>query len=210
MLCDHRRFPGPRADRRRGASAGEQGDQRVARRAAKRRHPASPRPGHHPRRRPLLRLFDRHRTRRAGHRVGAHVARSDPLGRGDTATRPAARLGGQGDSGCHERLGARHLVRQRSVPALLRRLNVRIEPALVADATKILAEDKEPSENREIDPKRTALVTSAEAFMDAIRGKTPSACDALTGFRATVVAITANQAITENKRIAFQPEWFAL
>ena len=46
--------------------------------------------------------------------------------------------------------------------------------------------------------------------MDAIRGKTPSACDALTGFRATVVAITANQAITENKRIAFQPEWFAL
>ena len=82
--------------------------------------------------------------------------------------------------------------------------------ALVADATKILAEDKEPSENREIDPKRTALVTSSEAFMDAIRGKTPSACDALTGFRATVVAITANQAITENKRIAFQPEWFAL
>ncbi len=82
--------------------------------------------------------------------------------------------------------------------------------ALVADATKILAEDKEPSENREIDPKRTALVTSAEAFMDAIRGKTPSACDALTGFHANVIAITANQAITENKRIAFQPEWFAL
>jgi predicted dehydrogenase len=82
--------------------------------------------------------------------------------------------------------------------------------ALVADASKILAQGKKPSENREIDPKRTALVTSAEAFMDAIRGKTPSACDALTGFRATVVAITANQAITENKRIAFQPEWFAL
>ena len=75
---------------------------------------------------------------------------------------------------------------------------------------RLLIQGKKPSENREIDPKRTALVTSAEAFMDAIRGKTPSACDALTGFRATVVAITANQAITENKRIAFQPEWFAL
>ena len=82
--------------------------------------------------------------------------------------------------------------------------------ALVANASKILDDDKEPSENREIDPKRTALVTSAEAFMEAIRGKTPSACDALTGFRATVIAITANQAIIDNKRIAFQPEWFAL
>jgi predicted dehydrogenase len=82
--------------------------------------------------------------------------------------------------------------------------------ALVANASKILDDDKEPSENREIDPKRTALVTSAEAFMEAIRGKTPSACDALTGFRATVIAITANQAIIDHKRIAFQPEWFAL
>jgi predicted dehydrogenase len=82
--------------------------------------------------------------------------------------------------------------------------------ALVANASKILAEGKKPSEHREIDPKRTALVTSAEAFMEAIRGKTPSACDALTGFRATVIAITTNQAIIENKRIAFQPEWFAL
>jgi predicted dehydrogenase len=82
--------------------------------------------------------------------------------------------------------------------------------ALVADATKILAAGKKPGENREIDPKRTAPVTAAEAFLDAIRAKGPSACDALTGFQATVVAITANQAIRENRRIAFTPEMFAL
>jgi predicted dehydrogenase len=83
--------------------------------------------------------------------------------------------------------------------------------ALVADATKILAAGKQPGENREVDPKRTALVTAAEAFMDAIRaGKGASACDALTGFHATVVGITANQAVSENKRIAFTPEMFAL
>jgi N-acetylglucosamine kinase-like BadF-type ATPase len=83
--------------------------------------------------------------------------------------------------------------------------------ALVADATKILAAGKQPGENREVDPKRTALVTAAEAFMDAIRaGKGASACDALTGFQATVVALTANQAVAGNKRIAFTPEMFQL
>ncbi|MBA3700313.1 MAG: Gfo/Idh/MocA family oxidoreductase [Planctomycetes bacterium] len=87
--------------------------------------------------------------------------------------------------------------------------------ALVADATKILAAGKKPGENREVDPTRTALVTAAEAFMEAIRAAVvskqgASACDALTGFQATVVAITTNQAITEGKRIAFTPEMFAL
>ncbi|HEX3134569.1 MAG TPA: Gfo/Idh/MocA family oxidoreductase [Planctomycetota bacterium] len=83
--------------------------------------------------------------------------------------------------------------------------------ALVADAIKIFAAGKQPGENREVDPKRTALVTAAEAFLDAIRaGKGVSACDALTGFQATVVGITANQAIAETKRLAFTPEMFAL
>ena len=83
--------------------------------------------------------------------------------------------------------------------------------ALVADATKILAAGKKPGENREVDPKRTALVTAAEAFLDSIRAaKGVSTCDALTGFQATVVAITANQAITDGKRLAFTPEMFAL
>ena len=87
--------------------------------------------------------------------------------------------------------------------------------ALVADATKILAAGKKPGENREVDPSRTALVTAAEAFMESIRAsvvskKGESTCDALTGFQATVIAITANQAITEGKRIAFTPEMFTL
>jgi predicted dehydrogenase len=83
--------------------------------------------------------------------------------------------------------------------------------ALVADATKILAAGKKPGENREVDPKRTPQVTAAEAFLDAIRAKTgESACDALTGFQATVVAIITNRAIREQKRIVFTPEMFAL
>ena len=82
--------------------------------------------------------------------------------------------------------------------------------ALVADATKILAAGKQPGENREVDPKRTAPVTACEAFMTAIRAKQASACDALTGFQATVTAIKTNEAITARTRIELKPEWFAL
>ncbi len=82
--------------------------------------------------------------------------------------------------------------------------------ALVADATKILAAGKKPGENREVDPHRTAPVTACEAFLEAIRHKQPSACDALTGFQATVTAITANQAIATRSRIELKPELFRL
>jgi predicted dehydrogenase len=82
--------------------------------------------------------------------------------------------------------------------------------ALVADATKILAAGKQPGENREVDPKRTAPVTACEAFMDAIRAKRASACDALTGFQATVTALKANEAIAGRTRIELKPEWYAL
>lgn len=83
--------------------------------------------------------------------------------------------------------------------------------ALVADATKILAAGKKPGENREVDPKRTALVTAAEAFLGSIRAKKgESTCDALTGFQATVTAIKANEAITTGTRIELKPEWYRL
>ena len=82
--------------------------------------------------------------------------------------------------------------------------------ALVADATKILAAGKKPGENREVDPKRTAPVTACDAFLNAIRTKQPSACDALAGFQATVTAIKANEAIATRTRIELKPEWFQL
>jgi predicted dehydrogenase len=82
--------------------------------------------------------------------------------------------------------------------------------ALVADATKILAQGKKPGENRDVDPKRTALVTAAEAFLTAIRTKSHSACDALTGLKATVIALKAHEATANNSTIAFDPAWFEL
>ncbi len=82
--------------------------------------------------------------------------------------------------------------------------------ALVADATKILAQGKQPGENRDVDPTRTALVTAAEAFLYAIRTKTESACDALTGFQATVIALKAHEATVNGTAITFDPAWFEI
>jgi len=82
--------------------------------------------------------------------------------------------------------------------------------ALVADATRILAAGKQPGENRDVDPRRTALVSASEAFLTAIRGRLPSACSALTGFQATVIALKAHEATVTGSRIDFQPAWFQL
>ena len=82
--------------------------------------------------------------------------------------------------------------------------------ALVADATKILAAGKQPGENRDVDPTRTALVSAAEAFLYAIRTKGTSACDALTGFQATVIALKAHEATVTGTTIIFDPAWFKI
>lgn len=82
--------------------------------------------------------------------------------------------------------------------------------ALVADATKILAAGKQPGENRDIDPRRTPLACACDSFLTSIREKKPSACSALTGFQATVTALTAHQATAAGGRIEFKPEMFQL
>jgi len=83
--------------------------------------------------------------------------------------------------------------------------------ALVADATKLLAQGKKPSENRDADPKRTALYSGCDAFLTAIRtGKANEDATAAIGYAATVVALTANEAALTGKRIAFTPDMFTL
>jgi predicted dehydrogenase len=82
--------------------------------------------------------------------------------------------------------------------------------ALVADATKILAAGKQPGENREVDPRRTPLACACEAFLAAVREQRPSACNALTGFQATVTALKAHEATATGSRIVLQPEWYQL
>ncbi|MBC8135574.1 MAG: Gfo/Idh/MocA family oxidoreductase [Fibrella sp.] len=81
--------------------------------------------------------------------------------------------------------------------------------ALVADASKLLAEGKKPSENRDADPKRSALYHACNVFLNAIRtGKGDPEAAASVGHTATVIALTANEAILTGKRIAFTPEMF--
>jgi predicted dehydrogenase len=82
--------------------------------------------------------------------------------------------------------------------------------ALVADATKILAAGKQPGENREVDPRHTPLVCACEAFLSAIRNKTPSPCGFELGFQATVTALKAHEATVARSRIVFEKEWFEL
>lgn len=83
--------------------------------------------------------------------------------------------------------------------------------ALVADATKLLAAGKKPSENRDADPKRSALYHACDVFLGAIRsGKGDVEASAEVGHTATVIALTANEAILAGKRIEFTPGMFTI
>jgi predicted dehydrogenase len=83
--------------------------------------------------------------------------------------------------------------------------------ALVANATKLLAQGKIPGqENVTNDPTKTPFYTALEEFVTSIRqGKKPE-CGPQEGMQAAVVAIKANEAIKNGTKVTFQPEWFTL
>ncbi len=81
--------------------------------------------------------------------------------------------------------------------------------ALVADATKQLALGKDPGKLG-TDVSKTALYQSIESFLNSIRKKIKPEVTPLDGFRATVIAAKANEAILTGTRIDFQKEWFEL
>lgn len=82
--------------------------------------------------------------------------------------------------------------------------------ALVADATKLLAEGKEPGKNRETDPTRGALYFACEAFLTGIRENKPTPCGPAEGYEATVTAIKAHEAVMSGSKIVYAKEMFDL
>ena len=88
--------------------------------------------------------------------------------------------------------------------------------ALVADATKQLAEGKIPGKTKQVvDPGKTALFFSVESFVNTVRERDtkPDAkphCGPVEGFQACVTALKANEAVVSGSKIAYQKEWFVL
>jgi len=80
--------------------------------------------------------------------------------------------------------------------------------ALVANATKILAQGKKPAEaaSETDSPVRYAL----EAFIEHVNEGTKPVADWKAGFEAAVTAIKANEAVAGNKKVVFEKEWFAV
>jgi predicted dehydrogenase len=82
--------------------------------------------------------------------------------------------------------------------------------ALVADATKLLALGKIPGKDKSPDEGKDALYYAVEAFLDAVRGRKPTACGPTEAFQATVVALKTNEAVVGNTRINLERQWFEL
>ena len=82
--------------------------------------------------------------------------------------------------------------------------------ALVADASKLLKDGKEPGKNRDVAPTQTPTYWMCQKFVNAIRTGKPTDSGPREGFEATVTALTANQAILSGSRIAFTKEMFTL
>ncbi|MCC6443181.1 MAG: Gfo/Idh/MocA family oxidoreductase [Armatimonadetes bacterium] len=80
---------------------------------------------------------------------------------------------------------------------------------MIADATKIIKEGKEPGKEGSATT-RDALLVALENFTRSIRENAKTACTALDGYRAAVSAIKANEAVNSASRIFFAPEWFDL
>jgi predicted dehydrogenase len=80
---------------------------------------------------------------------------------------------------------------------------------LVANATKLLQEVRDPTKLRNADTKG-ALYYACESFLQAIRAGVRSADDTQDGLDATVVALTVNEAVRTRATIAFRKEWFEL
>jgi hypothetical protein len=81
---------------------------------------------------------------------------------------------------------------------------------MIADATKILKEGKEPGKEGAVEPAKQPLYCALENFTKSIREGSKAACGALEGYQAAVTAIKANEAIVTGTKIAYQPEWFNL
>jgi predicted dehydrogenase len=81
---------------------------------------------------------------------------------------------------------------------------------MVADATKLIEEGKEPGKEGPLEPTRGALYLALENFTRSVRGGAKPVCGPLEGYQATVVALKANEAITAGGRVALPKTIFEL
>ncbi|MDH7600641.1 MAG: Gfo/Idh/MocA family oxidoreductase [Armatimonadota bacterium] len=81
---------------------------------------------------------------------------------------------------------------------------------MIADATKILAEGKEPGKEGSVAPEKEPLYCALENFTRSIRENLPPACGAVEGYQAAVAAIKANEAVLSGTKVTFDKEWFTV
>ncbi len=81
--------------------------------------------------------------------------------------------------------------------------------ALVADATKLIAQGKQPGQVG-TDVTKTALYQALAAFADAIHTNKPTGAGAAEGYQATVIAHKAHAAVLTGNKIVFDNAWFDL
>ncbi len=83
--------------------------------------------------------------------------------------------------------------------------------ALVANASKLLADGKEPAKYRETDPVKGTYYHACDAFLWAVRDdKAVAGSGPLEGFTATVTGLKANEAVVSGTKVTFTKEMFTL
>jgi predicted dehydrogenase len=80
--------------------------------------------------------------------------------------------------------------------------------ALVANATKILAQGKKPAEAAS--DTDSTLKYALERFVEHVNDGTPPEAGWKAGFESTVTAVKANEAVLNNARVNFEKSWFSV
>lgn len=81
---------------------------------------------------------------------------------------------------------------------------------MVANATKILKENKEPGKDAVADPTQEPLYVALDSFARSVRDGSKPVAGAVEGYQAAVTVIKANDAIVSGAKIAFTPDMFEL
>jgi predicted dehydrogenase len=109
------------------------------------------------------------------------------------------------------------LIKEADSPLLGWEVYARKEPvqdetgiALVADATKLIEEGKEPGKEGRVEPEYDAVYLAIDNFARSVRGQAKPAATAADGLVATVVALKAHDATLEGGRVEMKPELFTM
>jgi predicted dehydrogenase len=81
---------------------------------------------------------------------------------------------------------------------------------MVADATKLIEEGKEPGREGSLEPSQSALALALTGFARAVRENTAPICGAVEGYQSTITAIKAGEAVLSGSRVTFQKSGFDL